>query len=684
MRLRIGIDVGGTFTDVTAFDEDQGEVIAIRKYSSNPGQPMLVMDEIAREFHAEFGPDSVALILHGSTAALNTMLEGKGVRVGLITTQGFRDVYEIGRQWRGADVFNMYSPAPKMLLTRDRVVEVRERLDYQGEVVEPIDIAGLERAVAGLVAQKVDAIAVSFLFSYANPRHEQAAAEVIRRLAPQVYVSLSSDVNPQWREYERTASAVANAYIGPPTARYLQDLERLSQSYFPQARILMMKSDGGAASAAMLAATPVQTMMSGPVAGVIGSRYLGDVKGIENLLSFDVGGTSTDMAVIPGLPLTKSELTVARHPVRSEAVDIDTIGAGGGSLASIQLGGVLKVGPQSAGAWPGPACYMRGGTDATLTDALVVLGHLNPKVLLDGKMPIDSQKSHDAVMKSVGHELGMSAADAAWGILTVLSANVVAAMRTITVERGYDPREFTLIPFGGMGPTTANKIAADLGVHRILVPRDPGTFSAYGMLVTDIQQERSVTRLTRLAGADVATLDAMYRGLEEKVSADLLRENVLPAQLKLMRYAGMRYAGQSYEVLVPVTGFSEVERKDMAGRFHAAHLRRYGHSADNQPVEIVTFKVVGLGVIPKPRLRAFAAAATEPVVNHHRPVHFGPGLTLDTPIYRRALLTPGMEIRGPAVIEEQTSTTVLYPGELARVDEYLNLEITLPTSESLQ
>jgi N-methylhydantoinase A len=684
MRLRIGIDVGGTFTDVTAFDEDQGEVIAIRKYSSNPGQPMLVMDEIAREFHAEFGPDSVALILHGSTAALNTMLEGKGVRVGLITTQGFRDVYEIGRQWRGADVFNMYSPAPKMLLTRDRVVEVRERLDYQGEVVEPIDIAGLERAVAGLVAQKVDAIAVSFLFSYANPRHEQAAAEVIRRLAPQVYVSLSSDVNPQWREYERTASAVANAYIGPPTARYLQDLERLSQSYFPQARILMMKSDGGAASAAMLAATPVQTMMSGPVAGVIGSRYLGDVKGIENLLSFDVGGTSTDMAVIPGLPLTKSELTVARHPVRSEAVDIDTIGAGGGSLASIQLGGVLKVGPQSAGARPGPACYMRGGTDATLTDALVVLGHLNPKVLLDGKMPIDSQKSHDAVMKSVGHELGMSAADAAWGILTVLSANVVAAMRTITVERGYDPREFTLIPFGGMGPTTANKIAADLGVCRILVPRDPGTFSAYGMLVTDIQQERSVTRLTRLAGADVATLDAMYQGLEEKVCADLLRENVLPAQLKLMRYAGMRYAGQSYEVLVPVTGFSEGERKDMAGRFHAAHLRRYGHSADNQPVEIVTFKVVGLGVIPKPRLRAFAAAATEPVVNHHRPVHFGPGLTLDTPIYRRALLTPGMEIRGPAVIEEQTSTTVLYPGELARVDEYLNLEITLPTSESLQ
>ena len=681
MKLRIGIDVGGTFTDVTAFDEDQGEVIAIRKYSSNPGAPMVVMEEIAKEFHDEFGPDSVALILHGSTAALNTMLEGKGVKVGLLTTKGFRDVYEIGRQWRGSEVFNMYAPAPKMLLTRDRVHEVRERLDYSGDVVTPIQLADVEQAVAALLKEGTAAIAVSFLFSYANPKHEQAAAEVIRRMAPDVYVSLSSDVNPQWREYERTASAVANAYIGPPTARYLQDLESLSLRYFPKARILMMKSDGGAASAAMLAATPIQTMMSGPVAGVIGSRYLGDVKGVQNLLSFDVGGTSTDMAVIPGMPLTKSELTIARHPVRSEAVDIDTIGAGGGSLASVQLGGVLKVGPQSAGARPGPACYMRGGTEATLTDALVVLGHLNPKVLLDGAMPIDSQKSVDAVMKSAGTELEMNAQDAAWGILTVLSANVVAAMRTITVERGYDPREFTLIPFGGMGPTTANRIATDLGCRKILIPRDPGTFSAYGMLVTDIQQERSVTKLTRLAGADANELDQMYRTLEERVSADLLRENVAASQLKLMRYAGMRYAGQSYEVLVPVTGFSEAEIKDIGQRFHTAHLRRYGHAADNQPLEIVNYKVVGLGQIPKPRLREFPAAKSEAApIESRRPVYFGPGKVLDTPVYRRANLAPGMRIDGPAVIEEKTSTTVLYPGERLQVDIYLNMEVELVPS----
>jgi N-methylhydantoinase A len=679
MKLRIGIDVGGTFTDVTAFDEDQGEVIAIRKYSSNSTNPMAVMDEIAKEFRDEFGRDSVALILHGSTAALNTMLEDKGVRVGLLTTRGFRDVYEIGRQWRGNDVFNLYSRSPKMLLTRNHVMEIRERVDYRGDVIEPIDPGSVERAVQKLIDEDVQAIAVSFLFSYANPEHEQAAAEVIRRLAPNLYISLSSDVNPQWREYERTASAVANAYIGPPASRYLRELEKLTLDYFPNARVLMMKSDGGAASARMLTATPIQTMMSGPVAGVIGSRYLGDVKQIENLLSFDVGGTSTDMAVIPGRPLTKSELVVARHPVRSEAVDIDTIGAGGGSLASIQLGGVLKVGPESAGAHPGPACYMRGGTEAALTDALVVLGHLNPDVLLDGAMPIDSRKSVDAVMRSAGKHMHMSAQDAAWGMLTVLSANVVSAMRTITVERGYDPREFTLIPFGGMGPTTACRIAADLGVNKLLVPRDPGTFSAYGMLVTDIQQERSITRLTALADATPEFMTQMFDALGERVESDLLKENVSKEQLELLRFAGIRYSGQSYEVWVPVAVDGPPDLDDMVRQFHAAHLRRYGHAADNQALEIVNFKVVGRGVIPKPELRSFPAADTKVApVESRRPVYFGPDAIHETPIYRRARLEPGMEINGPAVIEEKTSTTVLYPGQFARIDAYLNLEVTLP------
>ncbi len=324
-------------------------------------------------------------------------------------------------------------------------------------------------ATRKLVAEGVEAIAVCFLFAYANPAHEKAAAEIIRGIAPDLYVSLSHEVNPEWREYERTASTVANAYIGPPVSRYLHDLEQLSVQRFPRARALMMKSDGGAGSAAMLASTPIRTVMSGPVAGVIGSRHLGDVKKIDKLISFDVGGTSSDMAVIPGAPLFKSEFAVARHPMRSHTVDIETIGAGGGSIASIAVGGVLKVGPQSAGAFPGPACYERGGTEPTLTDALVTLGHLNPTVLLDGAMPISRAKAQAAVRMRIAEPLGISPVKAAWGILTVLATNVMVAMRTITVERGYDPREFTLVPFGGMGPTIAGRIAPELGIGRILI-----------------------------------------------------------------------------------------------------------------------------------------------------------------------------------------------------------------------
>jgi N-methylhydantoinase A len=358
MKLRIGIDVGGTFTDVTAFDEDTATLAAVRKYVSKPSQPAAVMEEITRDLAAEFGSDSVSLILHGSTAALNTMLESKGARTGLITTRGFRDVYEIGRQWRGDEVFNIFAPAPKMLLTRDRIHEVSERLDFTGSEIEPLNADDVVSATRKLIADGVETVAVCLLFAYANPAHEKAAADIIHDIAPGLYVSLSHEINPEWREYERTASTVANAYIGPPVSRYLRELEELSLRRFPRSRALMMKSDGGAASARMLSRTPIETVMSGPVAGVIGGRHLGDIKGIENIITFDTGGTSSDMSVLPGQPLFKSEVWVARHPLRTHTVDIETIGAGGGSIAAVDLG-VLKVGPQSAGADPRPACADR-------------------------------------------------------------------------------------------------------------------------------------------------------------------------------------------------------------------------------------------------------------------------------------------------------------------------------------
>ncbi len=679
MKLRIGIDVGGTFTDVTAFDEDAGALVAIRKYTSNAAQPGAVMDEITRDLAAEFGADSVSLILHGSTAALNTMLEGKGARVGLITTRGFRDVYEIGRQWRGDEVFNIFAPAPKMLLTRDRIHDVRERLDFAGNVIDPLDADEVAAATRKLVADGVEAIAVCFLFAYANPAHEKAAAEIIRGIAPGIYVSLSHQVNPEWREYERTASTVANAYIGPPVSRYLRELEELSLRRFPRSRALMMKSDGGAASARMLSSTPIETVMSGPVAGVIGSRYLGDVKGVENVITFDTGGTSSDMAVLPGRPLFKSEVSVARHPLRTHTVDIETIGAGGGSIASVDLG-VLKVGPQSAGATPGPACYNRGGSEPTLTDALVVLGHLSPSALLEGAMPISYAMAHEAVASRVAQPLGLTPVEAAWGVLTVLATNVTMAMRTITIERGYDPREFTLVPFGGMGPTIAGRVVSELGIARILIPRDPGTFSAFGMLVTDVHQTRSFTRITRLDAARPEELEKIFAGMEESALAELIQEQFARDRLTTLRTAGMRYRGQSYEVGVPVSALkSDADMVTLGKRFHEAHRRRYGHMAEGEAIEIVNFQVTAVGEIAKPQFSEIATPERPkpPTPQETRAAHFGPSAPQQVPVFRRTALPAGTTIQGPAVIEEKTSTIVVYPGQRARIDGYLNVEIEL-------
>ncbi len=676
MKLRVGIDVGGTFTDVTAFDEDSGALTAVRKYVSDPARPAAVMERITADLAAEFGADAVSLVLHGSTAALNTLLEGKGARVGLITTRGFRDVYEIGRQWRGDDVFNIFAPAPKMLLTRDRIHEARERLDRAGNIIEPLDENELAEAARRLVAQNVEAIAVCFLFAYANPAHERRAADIIREIAPQLYVSLSHEVNPEWREYERTASTVANAYIGPPVSRYLCEVERQAQRRFPRSRALMMKSDGGAASARMLERTPIETVLSGPVAGVIGGRHLGDLKAIENIITFDTGGTSSDMAVLPGRPLYKSEFAVARHPLRTRAVDIETIGAGGGSIAAVELG-VLKVGPQSAGADPGPACYGHGGGAATLTDALVALGHLNPAVLLDGAMPIERAEAEAAVAR-VAKPLGLTLVEAAWGILTVLATNVTMAMRTITIERGYDPREFTLIAFGGMGPTIAGHFVGELGIGCILVPRDPGTFSAFGMLVSDVQQSRSVTRMTRLDAVDAAELEKIFAEMEDSAMAELLTEKFAREQVATLRSAGLRYRGQSYEVSVPVGALRGVrDIAVLAERFHEAHRRRYGHMAESEAVEIVNFQVTAIGKIPKPQIHEMTISGSPrpPAPSAKRPAYFGPSDVVEVPVFRRATLPPGAVIEGPAIIEEKTSTIVLYPTQRARIDGYLNVEI---------
>ena len=373
----------------------------------------------------------------------------------------------------------------------------------------------------------------------------------------------------------------------------------------------------------------------------------------------------------------KSEFSVARHPLRTHTVDIETIGAGGGSIASVELG-VLKVGPQSAGATPGPACYDRGGSEPTLTDALVVLGHLNPAALLEGAMPISRDKAHEAIGTRVAQPLGLSLIEAAWGVLTVLATNVTMAMRTITIERGYDPREFTLVAFGGMGPTIAGRFIGELGIGRILVPRDPGTFSAFGMLVTDVHQTRSLTRITRLDAAKPAELEKTFAEMEQAGLAELVQEKFDREQLTTLRTAGMRYRGQSYEVSVPVSKLeSDEDIAALAKRFHEAHRRRYGHMAASEAVEIVNFQVTAVGQTPKPQFHEIAETAGSRSLppNEKRTAYFNAADAVEVPVFRRSKLPPGAVISGPAIIEEKTSTVVIYPGQQARVDGYLNIEI---------
>ncbi|MFL6798258.1 MAG: hydantoinase/oxoprolinase family protein [Xanthobacteraceae bacterium] len=676
MTLRIGVDVGGTFTDVVAYDEQKAELVATLKYASDPRQPGRVVERILQDVGRSY-EDRVSLIMHGSTVALNTLLQENGVRTGLLTTRGFRDVYEIGRQWRGHDVFNIFAPPPKMLLSRDRVYEVTERLDSQGGVLAPLVLDDVAYATQALLTDRVEAIAICFLFAYANPNHERAAAELVRSIASHVFVSVSHEVNPEWREYERTASTVANAYIGPPVAKYLAELDDLSTERFPGSRTLMMKSDGGAGSSQMLSTVPIRTVMSGPVAGVIGGRHLGDLVKAKNLITFDVGGTSTDMAVLPGAPLYKSEFNIARHPIRTHTVDIETIGAGGGSIASVALGNLLKVGPQSAGAFPGPACYGRNGDEPTLTDALVMLGHLNPDALLDGEMPIDRHRAEQAIAK-LAEALGMRPMEAAWGILTVLATSVVAAMRTITVERGYDPREFTLVPFGGMGPTIGGRIASELGIGSILVPCDPGAFSARGMLASDVRHERSVTDVTLLTTATVSSINSRLKTLEQETLGELKGQDLPCRRFCVLKYVGMRYRGQSYEVTVAVDALrSKRDVEALIRRFHQSHRRRYGHIASNESIEIVTYQVVAVGMLGKPGFKKASMTRSRPKPSNRRKAYFNPLHATLVPVFRRDDLQPGMRLAGPGIVEERTSTTVVYPKQRLDVDRYGNLRVEL-------
>jgi N-methylhydantoinase A len=663
MAIRIGIDTGGTFTDVVAVDEDSGAIVTT-KTPSTPGDP-------AEGFMAgigRLGVTDVAAVCHGTTVATNRLLEGRVGDLGFITTEGFEFMLEIARQSVPDGYGNSYFwVKPPRIVPAHRVKTVGGRLDHTGAEVRPFDEESAVRAARWFREEGVEAIGVCFLHSYADPAHELAMREVLRREHPRAVVSLSHEVLREYREYERSVTTLVDAAVKPAIGRYVAQLaDRLGD-----VPLYVMTSNGGVLSATEVVNQPITTVLSGPAAGALGAAFVARSAGsgaYRDVITLDGGGTSTDVAVVlGGEPTLTTEGSVGSYPSKIPMIDIVTVGAGGGSIAWTSPEGTLKVGPRSAGADPGPLCYGRGAADVTVTDAHVHLGRIPPH-LLGGEIPLDVPAASEGLRKlAAGLNLGVEAA--ATGILEISAWNQANAIRQITVKRGLDVRDFPMVAFGGSGPLLVCRLIDVLGLPSVIVPRDPGNLSAFGLLTVDVRSEYVRTHVTR--DPDAATLTGVYAELERQAGEALDRQGF--AEHRYLRSADLRYYGQAFEVRVPVDG---IDAGEVAGRFHDEHERLYGYCHRGDPVEWVNLRVSGVGPIkrPQPRVRPPGDGDPARARTGTRRVYFEDWA--DVPVYARERLEPGDLLTGPAVIEEFGSTLPLHPGFTARLDGHGNLVVT--------
>ncbi|HEY8480797.1 MAG TPA: hydantoinase/oxoprolinase family protein [Spirillospora sp.] len=676
-RLRIGIDTGGTFTDVVALDEDGGEVVTT-KTPSTPADP-------AEGFAAGLGkalellgagPQDVAAVSHGTTVATNRLLEDRIDDLGLITTEGFEAILEIARQSVPDGYGNSYFwVKPPRIVPAHRVRTVGGRLDHTGAELRPFDEESAVAAARWFREAGIRAIGVCLLHSYANPAHELAMRDVLAREHPDAVVSLSCEVLREYREYERAVTTLVDAAVKPAMNGYLARIaERVG------APLLVMKSNGGVLSAEEVARQPITTVLSGPAAGALGAAFVVGRGGHGSVVTLDGGGTSTDVAVVlDGEPTVTTEGSIGRHPVKIPMIDIVTVGAGGGSVAWRSPEGALKVGPRSAGADPGPVCYGRGGSEVTVTDAHAVLGRIPPH-LLGGEVPLDVAAAR-AALDALAGELGLSVERAAAGVLEISAWNQANAIRQITVQRGLDVRDYPLVAFGGSGPLLACRLLDVLGMPAAVIPENPGNLSAFGLLTVDVKNDYVRTWVVRDAELDLARLEALYAELESQAAEALAREGFAPERRRFARSADLRYHGQAFEVRVsaPAGPPDEAFRSEVVRRFHDAHESLYGHchrDDPRHPVEWVNLRVSGIGPIERPRLTERPPGDGDPARARTgtRPVYFD--AWEETPVYRREKLAPGDTIEGPAVIEEFGSTFPLHPGFTARLDGHGNLVVT--------
>ncbi len=683
MSWRVGIDIGGTFTDLVALADD-GRLVR-HKLPSTPRAPEDGLLATLTALFAEVPPAEIALVAHASTIATNALLGQVHLelpRVAFITTAGFRDVLEIGRQNRSA-IYDLNVSRPRPLARREDRLTVRERRAYDGSVIEPLDAASVALAVETVRARGIRAVAVGLLHADVDGSHERAVGAALAAAIPGVDVSLSSVIDPQYREYERFSTTVVNAALAPIVRAYLERVAAGVRAAGVRAPIFVMRSDGGMAALEVAAARPATLIESGPASGVIGAAYVGRALGIDSVLSFDMGGTTAKAGTIRGgVPEVSASFEAAGathsgrsvkgsgYPVRFPFVDLAEVSAGGGTIAWVDVAGTLRVGPVSAGADPGPACYGRG-TQPTVTDANVVLQRLNPRALLDGAFPINAKRAHETV-ESVSAPLDGDRERTAAGIVALVDAEMAKVLRIVSVERGHDPRDFTLLAFGGGGPLHACAVASDIGVARIVVPAYPGVFSAYGLLAADV---RTVAVRSLVAPADAATfarVNDLFETLAAETDTALAAQGIAAAERSFVRELDLRYVGQSMELAVSATASlaAAVEA------FHARHEARYGFAARADAVEIVTVRVTGVGTTPKPALAAVAvpaARAPEPSALRERRNVYDGHRFVETPVYARTGLRPGDAFDGPAVVEQYDATTYIAPGWRARVDGFGNL-----------
>ncbi len=673
--MRLATDIGGTFTDLVYLDEATG-VLGVAKASSTPPDfERGVMDTVAK---SGLDPAGVQSFVHGATVVINALTERKGARTALVTTEGCRDVLEIGRANR-PDIYNLRFRKQPPFVPREWRFEVRERLNYKGEVLVPLDRASVETVAERLRTAGVTAVAVCLLHSYANTSHEAECAALLRERLPGIQVTASSEIVREWREYERTSTAVLNAYVQPVAHAYLQGLERDLRVAGIGAGLEAMKSNGGTVSFTVAGEQPIHMVESGPVGGVIGAQAVGAAVGETNLITLDIGGTTAKCSLIDGGAVKISgdyrierDAHHAGYPIKVPVVDIVEIGAGGGSIAWLDPGGALKVGPRSAGAVPGPACYDMGGTEPTVTDANLIAGRINPDYFLGGEIPVSVKRAREA-MTPLAQALGVTIEDAALGVIRIANANMINALKLVSVRRGYDPRDFAMVAFGGGGSMHAVALAKELRVGRVLIPRAPGHFSAWGMLMTDPTQDFVQTSLMASSPDNLPRMAAVYARLEEEMRRFFARAGYEVSALQIQRAADMRYLGQEHTVRVPVAS----DGLDLAAvneRFHALHEHAYTFRLDSA-IEVVNFHVAGSIPTAKPELGAVDGQGADGQPKGRRMVDFDEDGRQESVIYERDRLQAGVPIEGPAVIEEPAATTVVYPGQRATVDHIGNIVI---------